>query len=61
MGQRVGARDAPLWKIYQIAHEQGIKSTELPFIPEKDDWVYKTTRYGQEYETPITVCNEFAC
>lgn len=61
MGQRVGNRDAPLWKILQIAHEQGIKSTELPYIPEKDEWVYKTTRYGEEFESQVSICHTFVC
>lgn len=34
MGQRVGKRDAPLWEIYKTAHEQGIESHELPYLPE---------------------------
>lgn len=30
-------------------------------MPEKDNWIYKTTRYGKEYESEISVCHTFVC
>jgi hypothetical protein len=36
--------DAKLDEIYYEAYKRGISSIELPTIPEKDSWEYRTTK-----------------
>lgn len=61
MNKRVGLNKASLSKVYMKAHANNISSIELPTLPEQDDWVYDTTRYGKPARSIVMVCHEFVC
>jgi hypothetical protein len=39
----------------------GIDSLDLPFLPELDSYLYKTTNNGYPRLTNSMVCSDFAC
>jgi len=60
--QRAGIPfDRPILEAYYQAHLDGIEATQLPLIPEKDGWIYETTRFGEPEQTPVMICNVFVC
>ena len=62
MANRVHMNDgSPLHHVYKKAAENHISTLELFTIPEDDNFIYKTTRYGKPEETPVMICHEFVC
>lgn len=62
MANRVQMNDgSPLHHVYKKAAENNISSLELFTIPEDDNFIYKTTRFGKPEETPVMICHEFVC
>jgi len=60
--QRAGLSfDKPLVEAYYAAHLAGVEVTMLPLLPEKDGWIYPTTRDGKPELSPVMICNVFVC
>ena len=60
--QRAGIPfDRPILEAYYQAYLDGIETTQLPLIPEKDGWIYETTRFGEPELSPVMICNVFVC
>ena len=60
--QRAGlAPDRPLVEAYYRAHLAGLDERTVPLIPERDGWLYHTTRFGQPDLSPVMICNVFVC
>jgi len=60
--QRAGVPfDRPILEAYYQAHKDGISATQLALIPEKDGWIYETTRFGEAEKSPVMICNVFVC
>ena len=61
--QRAGvAFDLPIVEAYYKAlKEDNIDPADVHLIPESDDWVYPTTKYGEPYESDVSICNVFTC
>ena len=60
--QRAGVIfDRPIIEAFYQAHLDGMEPTQLPLIPEKDGWIYETTRFGEPEQSPVMICNVFVC
>ena len=61
LNQRVGLENAPLSQVYHEAFKRGISSTELYTLPEKDEYLYNTTRYDKPGKFSAMNCVVFVC
>jgi hypothetical protein len=61
--QRAGvAFDLPIVEAYYKAQkEDGIAPGDVHIIPESDDWIYPTYKYGEPHIADVSICNVFTC
>ena len=60
--KRLGTSGLLTPELYQESYNQGMpRSSLLPTVGEKDEWLYKTLRYGEEDVGRSMVCCVFAC
>jgi len=60
--QRAGVPfNSTLLQAYYALAQQGVQPIEAFSIPEQDDWLYETTRYGEPTLSKSMVCNDFVC
>merc|ERR1711871_900366 len=49
-------------ELFKAADDAGISDpATIPTIPEMDEWMYNTTRWGQPVEGMSMVCDVFIC
>jgi len=48
-------------EILMYGNRSGHAAIDIPVIPEQDNWMYNTTRYGVVAEGPALVCCTFVC
>ncbi len=46
---------------YKAATVDGIAPEDVHIIPEEDSWLYPTTKYGEPFESDVSICNVFTC
>ena len=51
--------DRPIIEAFYQAHLDVMEATQLPLMPEKDGWIYETTRFGEPEQSPVMICNVF--
>ena len=61
--QRAGVDfDLPIVEAYYKAQtDDGIDPGDVHLIPEEDNWLYPTTKYGEPYDSDVSICNVFTC
>jgi len=61
LNKRVGTVGLRTIEVYKAAIDRGINLEMLPTIPERDSWLYNTTRDGSSARGEAMVCSTFVC
>jgi hypothetical protein len=54
--------NAPILEAFYSAFKNdGILPVDLHIIPETDDSIYPTTKFGEPFDSDVSICNVFTC